>query len=285
MADEIKAKRSPLIWIIEAFSLLTGAGFVVSGIANEITFQLGWGISFISIASPSDVIMSGFSVVGTALFTVASFMVWDRMLTAVIADEVNRISGNDEFDPRPWSLLRIAIVWRTFRNWVTPFAIIPAIAGGAILGFSSGFARAPFVFPSFELRPDDPVISARLDASPIAYRTGLKVAPSAQVEPDCRGAPVLWLGSAAAIVGCERGVRVFHKLDDIVTEPLSVKRDPKEYLPPVQAAASKAAISAPPCRDEKPECDPWERAWKAGETPPEGSVVARDGAITPPSKP
>lgn len=244
--------------IIEAFSLVTAAAFVASAIGNAVFFWRAWRLNYFMIAAPSDVVMSGFVLFAGLL---ASLLI-SAMFHVVITGWAYIFNGRLGMRGRQVT----GVVHVTLRGFLAlPYMFAWAytiIAIGDLTQLMKGAVRA--------------------DGGFLTYPTGLKLAPTAQVDPACRGAPVLWMGSSAAIVGCERGVRVFHKLDDLVTEPLSVKRDPKEYLPPMQAAAPKAATSAPPCRNGQPECDPWEREWRAGETPPNGSVVARDGAITPP---
>ncbi|RYG99852.1 MAG: hypothetical protein EON58_02440 [Alphaproteobacteria bacterium] len=42
-----------------------------------------------------------------------------------------------------------------------------------------------------------------------------------------------------------------------------------------------AANAAPPCRDGKAECEPWEREWPPEASLPPGTVVTRDGKMTP----
>lgn len=262
-----RRKQSPLVWIIEAFSVFTAAGFVLSGIGNGLVFWLGWKLNYFMIASPSDVVMSGFLVVGLSLILVSliagllacgtRLVKWfknTRAKRAQTEDDARRIGLANEgdaptskTDERRDSKFR----WIRIGSWANLVAALGAIVGvtASIIDVSSGLRvlwSRPLVA---EPRPTG-------HREQFGYRTGLKLAPSALADQDCRGAPVLWMGSSAAIVGCERGVRVFHKLDDLVTEPLRVKRDPKEYLPPVQVAHSKIAANAPPCRDGKPECDP-----------------------------
>lgn len=54
---------------------------------------------------------------------------------------------------------------------------------------------------------------------------------------------------------------------------------------PAAAPATTPAptTQAPPCRDGKAECEPWERAWKDGEAPEKGAVVTTDGTVHPPA--
>lgn len=44
--------------------------------------------------------------------------------------------------------------------------------------------------------------------------------------------------------------------------------------------AAQAENQAPPCRDGKASCDPWERDWK-DDAPPSGVIVSADGKMTP----
>ncbi|MGH6616427.1 hypothetical protein [Sphingomonas sp.] len=49
-----------------------------------------------------------------------------------------------------------------------------------------------------------------------SYLSGLRLSAESKVAPQCAGAPVLWLGSSAAIIRCHDSIRVYRALDQLV---------------------------------------------------------------------
>jgi len=191
---------NPLRWVIELFSVVTGIAFVLSGLLNSLTFALQWQISYFSVASPSDVIMSGFMTTIVALFAAMSVI---ALLHFVIMVEML------EKNSRNAAIFRFERIHPN-KHWPLVFSLIRRkILGG---GPSSIFAVCILLVGIYAYH------SSPLSGfgSPYWYETGLNVADRPGDNP-CDGAHVAWLGSSAAVLECEDGVRVIHSLDSLET--------------------------------------------------------------------
>lgn len=65
MAKAVSKMSSPKalwVWVIELFSIITGASFVLAAMIHAIIFRF-WNLDFFTVATPSDVLMSGLSLV------------------------------------------------------------------------------------------------------------------------------------------------------------------------------------------------------------------------------
>lgn len=200
----VAERRHPLVWVIEAFSVATGAAFIISGVGNALTFWLAWKINYFMVATPGDIIMSGFIIL-----TVLAFWIVIGLAAAAIF-----FFGLATLRSVKVTQLRISLkgVAAGITIAASLLSIISAIAGlwGAQRGTADRMARDVEVFTEWAKEP--PVFS---------YATGLRLAPGSVVQSDCENALVLWMGSSAVILRCREGVRIHHKLDGLVTQPLS----------------------------------------------------------------
>jgi len=218
-----KAFASRLKLAIELFSVTTGIAFVVSGILNGLTFWAAWKLNYYSIASPSDIIMSGFiliSMVTVMALVVATFtkaILWlnqeDWIKQETISDgltpeQLEGLASKARLSPPDVERLREAIavarhqmIDRKFKHYVwsamgivlATYAATQAVIGGPSLGVFQAIVSRPFW-----------------------YETGLNVIDRAGDYP-CDGAHVAWLGSSAAVLECRGGIRVVHNLDELQT--------------------------------------------------------------------
>lgn len=194
------AIRRPLNWFVEAFSVLTASAFVVSAAFNGFAFWSVWRLNYFMIAGPADVVMSGFLlfasmatlVVTIYLVTLVPFGAYWRLRSAV--------AGSAREKRR--SMARVKALLRRFKMLFglrdresLHFLILLPVGGFLVLGA---------------------LLNLRV-VEPIFYESGLTVAADAEIAQKCQGARVLWLGSSAAILECQDGVRVLHKLDDLET--------------------------------------------------------------------
>jgi hypothetical protein len=108
-----------------------------------------------------------------------------------------------------------------------------------------------------------------------------------------------WLGLAALVVGaflfgCLVGPRIPHyklvKVDVPATNAQLGQIVPLSDLPDSLKGSSgnvdksDLPYPAPPCKNGSKVCNPWERAWKPGETLPAGAIVEPDGTVWPRGK-
>lgn len=193
-------KEHPLKWMIELFSVVTGGAFVFSALTNAIMFFGRWNINYFSVASPSDVVMSGFLVfTGFISFFVFLFIisliftiVWYVITT--LSQENSKIHPIKRIPSVVSSTSRVAMEAMISATGAKAFALMLFIG---ILGYSS-------------------IAWSRAITSMFWNETGLNVIDQPG-DNSCDGAHVLWLGSSSAVLECKDGVRVIHNLDGLET--------------------------------------------------------------------
>jgi hypothetical protein len=216
-------KEAMLLWI-EAFGVVSAAAFILSAIGNAAMFYFAWKINYFLIASPSDVVMSGFIVISVFILNLLALMILGLLLGLGIR--------------------ALGVIWERARDFEFEFKNISKVSE-KFSSLAAIMTIFTFLFTTVESsqkvgevlkllglerwKEVEAQASAEHKAKTkvlpkvplkISYPTGLKVATSSNVDPACKKAPVLWLGSSAVVVGCTDGVRIFHKLDNVVTEPL-----------------------------------------------------------------
>lgn len=222
--------------LIEFFGIVGGAAFVVSGIANALAFGLVWRLNYFLIASPSDVIMSGFIFVTVfiagALF-VAGVISLFRMLFKQSKEATARrveAKAEDVEVEADWERIRgsvseeFASAWlaarkeqrAVFVSWNVlgkAFGMVTAIMLGSVL--SGQFVSK--IVEGFDAARHE-MARPRASVRPFWYETGLYVGGNSDVGGAiCKGAHVAWIGSSAAILECTDGIHVIHKLDELET--------------------------------------------------------------------
>lgn len=85
-----RGSRSLLTFVIEIFSVVSAASFFLSAAINTVVFRM-WGVNFLSVASPSDVVMSGINLAVQASLAIG--VGWLFWASQASADRWNRIAG------------------------------------------------------------------------------------------------------------------------------------------------------------------------------------------------
>jgi len=208
---EKTVERETLTLVIEAFGIATAVAFVLSGMINAAIFWFAWRLNYFLIASPTDVVMSGFLVVTIFLAVIGSTSLWVIMthrMSIIYIKIFNRFLEKRKTPMNPAVKTRLDKLIKQMTGWrgvafSAAFFFIYAVVVGVVV-------------PNRALHGGSgPVV----DWSQFSYLTGMKVVRAGDQAKDCVGGPVLWLGSTNAIVRCSAKVVVLHKLDDLVTEP------------------------------------------------------------------
>lgn len=189
---------------------MSALAFVASVVANSAAFWISWRVSYFAIASPADVVMGGFNLffpfalvlMACALAFRAMEFVLPRFLAAVGLIEPHRVYQDN-------TLIGF--------QGLTVVALIVSVS--LVLGREDGSMRR--------------LLTDRLELG--IYNTGLRVAPESDLDRGCVGGTVLWIGSTTAVLDCQQGVRILHKLDSLVSE-LSTEA-------PVEVSSSALAIA------------------------------------------
>lgn len=204
--------KSPLLWVIEAFSVVSAIAFVVSGIGNALAFWIAWRINYFMVASPSDIIMSGFVIIAILTaglvfalsFSIAAWLIGTRILRINLSEIV-----------------------ALFRH----FSIIEITLAGSLLSI---IAYTIYVIQFSGFSPDqrtDAGLSLLISItseenqrycgglSTFSYTTGLRVAPSSKVDAKCSEGSVLWAGADTLMVQCEYGPSLVHRSDEVALLP------------------------------------------------------------------
>lgn len=263
----LKINRSMLL-VVESFGLLTGLAFLISGIGNALFFWLVWGINYFLIASPSDVVMSGFIVLTVVLVSFAFLFV--LFLAAYKASKALKLGKTEAYLERQAQAARHRPLSTVAKGAM--LVIVTALLFTIAMVESRSSSLPP---PKLEVIPDKkrPLTAEELDETyekirrnlevaraymrelegdierekarqqeeilareaarrNFGYPTGLKLAPEAAVAAECRGGYVLWMGSDALVVACQKSIRVIRTPEGFVTEPIAVHRSPAEYATP-----------------------------------------------------
>lgn len=219
--------------LAELLAVGTAVAFIFSGLANAAIFALAWRLNYFVIATPSDVIMSGFIFallilvvsipVAAGIMTLWLFIAARRerlqaeaeaeALDAAVEEDAKRIFGED-YDKLERGFTRvIASAQRT--HWLaTVVAGVVSIVSG-LVAFYGAFLT--------EVRPAPPAQGEQGQPDRFSYATGLRIAPDADANADCWAAPVLWMGSDRLVLGCQAGVRVVTLSDEMILQTADLR--------------------------------------------------------------
>lgn len=224
-APEASRLRTWLKLGVEAFSVLASLAFLVAVTLNQILFSL-WGLSFLQIASPSDVVMAGLGalfyasplVVLTATGAILGFasrrvrLLWWGLLLfeCALASVLFGVSANTEGLPAGLTILLILALLPlahllTHRRRQEVMSRRGAAVAVAVL-FSAGVLS--MVVDQVRTQSRDGVNGRRVHL----------VQPSM---PGCHGL-LLWQGERASVIECGYGpkvrknVRVIYNAEDLV---------------------------------------------------------------------
>lgn len=160
--------------------LVTSASFAITALTNGLIFWRRWNVDYFSIATPSDVVMSGIptalgmvavAVMLTVAFTLASTTIrrtlWGRRIDALALQNARKVFGR---------ILIASLILSVAHSWFFIATNRDAITEGS---------------------------------------NGLFTAFDSDLPRECRGRRVAWLGSNAALVECRDHMRVVRDLDGV----------------------------------------------------------------------
>lgn len=188
--------------LIKICSVATAASFGASALANGMIFWAGWRINYFMIASPTDVVMGGFAIVAQLPWLFAAAFILLNVGMRVFAWLLSTLLLSWQIIETRW---RVSPEDNGLLFWLSMMLAITTAVPVSLWGFH-GWDRS-----LWSLR------DARVQ-SPFVYRTGLRVASESTLSRGCVGRPILWMGTNAAVLDCQQGVRVIHKLDPLITE-------------------------------------------------------------------
>lgn len=198
----------PLRWVIELIGTVGGIAFVVSGVLNAITFLWVWRLNYFLIATPSDVVMSGFILVSIFSITIAVGGIC-LLLARYAARAYHRLLIRAAVDIKSDDPIERAKLLIKHRLSQTERA-------GVLINGAAAVASVASIIISLFVATNQTATAWKL--TPFWYESGLNVAPTSSIAGGkCGGARVAWMGSSAAILECRDGIHVIHKLDDLET--------------------------------------------------------------------
>ncbi|MDR6625014.1 hypothetical protein [Caulobacter segnis] len=194
-----------IVEFLKFCSVATAGLFALSAVTNGIFFWAAWRVNYFMVANPADVVMGGFTILRHVawIFIPAYLVMWlCRWAVEHFADRLN---------------LRDSRI-RTLEE------IRAEAAEERLIMLYSALLMTLFISFSYSLyglsdwnKSGWRLLSHRVH-QPKVYLSGLRVAQESKLDNQCLGSDILWLGSSSAIIDCSHGVRVIHKLDDLVTE-------------------------------------------------------------------
>ena len=219
-----RTRPSRFTIIAELFGVLTAVAFVASGIINGVLFYMNWKLNYFLIASPSDVVMTGFIFVSAIVVFLAIFGLCVGLVSLVIGEVKGGIERagstlgsffrtlTDE-QREQLGLMVKATDRFVQRALILSFGVTSTVAGAAIAFGLTQTTEVPTTRPE-----------AGGEAGPLqfSYVTGLRLSPEAKVDKSCWAAPVLWMGNDRAVIGCRDGVKVIGKMDEVMTQAATV---------------------------------------------------------------
>lgn len=158
---------------------------------NGLTFSRWFGLEYVEIASPTDVIMSGLTAVGY-YFAAAMAVTVAVMVTYIFAPDVverpirNLLAKRKDFNSVAYTLITVAVA------------------------FGLSTILLVNLLPKPHLKPADEIDFSRLRTNQLMIEAG---GPDI---PECENALVGWVGSDRLIIGCSDGIRVIANHDDLV---------------------------------------------------------------------
>ncbi|MBI1687054.1 hypothetical protein [Caulobacter hibisci] len=199
-------RPSPLVEFLKFCSLATAAIFGLSALINGFLFWAAWRLNFYVIAGPTDVVMGGFAIFWQVACAFALAYIGMGLFRWMLEQLCRR--WQTESPRRQTFAERMAEIEQDRRiNFCITMLVALATSFFYLIWGSAGISKSGWRLLNHRSPP------------PQVYTTGLRVAAESAIDERCHGGDVLWLGSASAILDCQQGVRVFHNIDDLVTEP------------------------------------------------------------------
>lgn len=227
--------------LVEFLSLFSGISFVLSGLFEGALFWLRWRINYFEIAQPADLIMAAFSVVPTLLFAFIFafiFVFGERIAWAFYEDSIFFKSLDEA------SALKRAFKWyrRVSLLSIRATAIFFFIVSVVVMLWLVG-VHLPFV--SRRLPPN----AIELRKHP---RTNLVLGSSDPQFAACGPAPILWYGTASAILICRDKLRVVHNSQGMIFDRADPEIDRVSAMKLVPKPAPKVVPSPKATPAQKP---------------------------------
>lgn len=235
---DVRPVRSMLVWVAELSAALSAGGFLLSAIVNTIAFR-EWGLNYLQLATPTDVIMGGLAYALAA----SPFLI-----AVAVGFTVGRLLGGDTFKRLAIYITTISILMLVAYFFVTPRGIILVLAAPGLLALLSPlFYRPEALSIAAGWRRNGLVTVAALWIiclgalviwmtleSRILPRPGLAYiageAPSTlsfggdgletRGHPECYGSYIEWFGSAKTVLRCETGRWVVPSDQVIAVQPI-----------------------------------------------------------------
>ncbi len=199
--------QSPIGKFLAFCSLATAGCFGVSALANGAFFWISWKISYFRIANPGDVVMGGFALLVHFLWIFLAASLFVSLCRSAAQQGVAMLGVLDQRRLSIREFMAEAAEEHRFGFWMAVFISLFLALPVALWG------RAAWDQSIWALLKE-PI------EQPVIYRTGLRVAAESTPISGCSKADILWMGSSSAVLKCEQGMRVIHKLDALVTEPV-----------------------------------------------------------------
>lgn len=197
-----------IVLVAEVVGVSTGVAFVLSGLGNGIVFAALWRLNYFAIASPSDIIMSGFLLgLMLALFLAVAGVVFltIRMLKRWLADPAQPA-------PPVKRLGLTEIGWLILSAWI-----------GIDLAQDALFTTVQSIEPA---PTNAPLVgeTEAADADPwrFGYATGLRLAPNDSTGDDCWAAPVIWMGTDRVLLACSSGNRLMVNSESLLLQAIDI---------------------------------------------------------------
>lgn len=233
---EIMESRHPIWWMGHTFTVVTGISFVISAILNALSFWLIWRLNYFLIASPADVVMSGFILVAAVAAVGAAVALVGLIVTRLNARA--KASLERKLQEQAAAKERALAELKDMTASLVKSNLDPAITDRLIAaqrerigedlkspkskwGSEEIFMITAMIMAAVVTVPDTfKILGGAMPSEirPIWYETGLIVSPiSTKLGLPCQRAPVAWLGNSSALVECRDGLHVLHTLDDLET--------------------------------------------------------------------
>ncbi len=206
VSSTVSTIDTPILRTFYFCSAATAGVFAISALSNGFLFWAAWRTSYFMIASTTDVVMGGFSLFPRF----ALCFVGVTVFIEVCRRSADWVGARFNIEPlRRQTLEELRAEAHQERLTWLYLALAFALAGTLFLSLwgPAGLNKSAWRLLTHRV------------AWPMAYHTGLRVAPESKTDKRCLGVDVLWLGSSAAILNCGQGVRVVHDLEGLVTEP------------------------------------------------------------------
>lgn len=217
-----KSHPSQFTLIAELFGVITALAFVTSGVVNGILFYSNWHLNYFLIASPSDVVMTGFIfvsillVIGIAisLFVLLMSIVFSRFRRMMI----NVRESLQSFGQSLTEDQRTAIMKMLDASERMMLQVVAATISLFVVSLSFLFTQTTKVA---NLQPINS--NTNIPTYQFSYLTGLRITPSNDSNDRCWAAPVLWMGGDRAVIGCRDGIPVVVATDGLKLQPITVQ--------------------------------------------------------------